>query len=224
MVARALPSVGVTAFQPTYITNPIPALVAGLRRLRPCGTASTNGDGGAHALGVHLEGPFLSPASAAACTTSRFMVEPDDDNLDALARRSRRDRTDHHADAGTRTSVALSKRSEGSPRWHRGVGRPLRRHRRAGARRGLAGARMVTHIFNAQRGFDHREAWRVRPGSLRAGGDHRLDRRLRTCLRGSVRDHAERGARPGRARHRCGRRRRHAAGHLRTRRPADRGV
>ncbi len=32
MVARALPSVGVTAFQPTYITNPIPALVAGLLR------------------------------------------------------------------------------------------------------------------------------------------------------------------------------------------------
>src|ERR1700692_23153 len=82
MVARALPSVGVTAFQPSYITNPIPALVTGLLRFAAV-RRRLDEAGGAHALGVHVEGPFLSHRRRGVHDV-RFMVEPDAANLDAL--------------------------------------------------------------------------------------------------------------------------------------------
>lgn len=56
-VCRRLPSLGVTAFAPTVVTSPpevYPAALANLRRdPRP---------GEARVLGVHIEGPFISPA------------------------------------------------------------------------------------------------------------------------------------------------------------------
>jgi N-acetylglucosamine-6-phosphate deacetylase len=51
----ALLETGVTAYQPTLITAPEPDLVAAL------GEVPTDGDG-PHVVGVHVEGPFLSPA------------------------------------------------------------------------------------------------------------------------------------------------------------------
>jgi len=61
-VARRLPSTGTTAFVPTLITAPVDSLVAALT------TASAfAGDlpaSGAQVLGVHLEGPFISPRVA----------------------------------------------------------------------------------------------------------------------------------------------------------------
>jgi N-acetylglucosamine-6-phosphate deacetylase len=51
---EALLEVGVTAYQPTFITAPEQALVEAVRALPP--------DRGApHVIGAHLEGPFLSP-------------------------------------------------------------------------------------------------------------------------------------------------------------------
>ena len=52
---EALLETGVTSFLPTFITAPEDKLVAALREV-PAET------GGARILGVHLEGPFLSPA------------------------------------------------------------------------------------------------------------------------------------------------------------------
>jgi N-acetylglucosamine-6-phosphate deacetylase len=143
----ALPGFGVTAFQPTYITNPIPALVAGLRRfaaVRPRLVAA----GGAHALGVHLEGPFLSPARPGVHDVN-YLVEPNADNLDALLADSvataqitmlTLEAIRRLAAAGIVVSVGHSDAT--GAQVHDAV---------------VAGARMVTHIFNAQRGFDHRE-------------------------------------------------------------------
>jgi len=56
-LARALPRTGVTAFLPTVITSPIeryPEILTALTR------ASAKVEG-AQPLGVHLEGPYLSP-------------------------------------------------------------------------------------------------------------------------------------------------------------------
>jgi N-acetylglucosamine-6-phosphate deacetylase len=155
MVARALPSVGVTAFQPTYITNPIPALVAGLLRF---GAVRHRLDdaGGAHALGVHVEGPFLSPRRRGVHDV-RFMVEPDAANLDALL-------ADPIATAQI-TMLTLAPELPGALEAIRrlaavGIVVSVGHSDATGAQvheAVLAGARMVTHIFNAQRGFDHRE-------------------------------------------------------------------
>lgn len=51
---EALMRTGVTAYQPTFITAAEEAHIEGLRAL-------PTGGGGPHVIGVHLEGPFLSP-------------------------------------------------------------------------------------------------------------------------------------------------------------------
>jgi N-acetylglucosamine-6-phosphate deacetylase len=155
MVARALPSVGVTAFQPTYITNPISALVAGLCRFAAV-RARLDEVGGAHALGVHVEGPFLSHRRRGVHDV-RFMVEPDVANLDALL-------GDPVATAQI-TMLTLAPELPGALEAIRrlvaaGILVSVGHSDATGAQvhdAVIAGARMVTHIFNAQRGFDHRE-------------------------------------------------------------------
>src|SRR5262249_62185725 len=51
---EALLAVGVTAYQPTFITAPEEMLLEALRAMPPS-------DGGPHVIGAHLDGPFLSP-------------------------------------------------------------------------------------------------------------------------------------------------------------------
>ena len=51
---EALLATGTTAFQPTFVTAPEPAMIAALRELPA-------DDIGPRVLGAHLEGPFLSP-------------------------------------------------------------------------------------------------------------------------------------------------------------------
>jgi N-acetylglucosamine-6-phosphate deacetylase len=155
MVARALPSVGVTAFQPTYITNPIPALVAGLRRFAAVRNRLDDSHV-AHALGVHVEGPFLSKLRRGV-HDARFMVEPDAANLEALL-------ADPVATAQI-TMLTLAPELPGALEAIRmlaalGIVVSVGHSDATGAQvhdAVIAGARMVTHIFNAQRGFDHRE-------------------------------------------------------------------
>jgi N-acetylglucosamine-6-phosphate deacetylase len=155
MVTRALPRVGVTAFQPTYITNPIPALVAGLRRFAAVRNR-LDGAGGAHVLGVHVEGPFLSPRRRGVHDV-RFMVDPDMANLDALL-------ADPVATAQITMVTLAPELPEALEAIRRlaatGIVVSVGHSDATGAQvhdAVLAGARMVTHIFNAQRGFDHRE-------------------------------------------------------------------
>src|SRR6516165_2327047 len=63
LVARRLPETGTTAFLPTFITAPVPTLATAVRSAAKTTEAVT---AGARVLGVHLEGPFLSPARAGA--------------------------------------------------------------------------------------------------------------------------------------------------------------
>jgi N-acetylglucosamine-6-phosphate deacetylase len=155
MISRALPALGVTAFQPTYITAPIPMLVAALRSfaaVRPV----LDEAGGARAVGVHLEGPFLSAARRGVHDVA-FMVEPTPANLEALlsdplataqiSMITVAPELPHALEAVRRLCAAGIVVSVGhsdavGSQVHDAV---------------IAGASMVTHIFNAQRGFGHRE-------------------------------------------------------------------
>lgn len=146
-VTRRLPETGVTACLPTLISAPVGELVAGLERAR----ASLGGDG-ARILGVHLEGPFLSPARHGAHDPSYF-CDPTPERIDALLR------------PGTLALLTLAPELPGAlEAIERVVATGVVAsvgHSDAPAAvvaaAAAAGARMVTHLFNAQRGIHHRE-------------------------------------------------------------------
>lgn len=153
-VAAALTTTGVTTFQPTYITAPLGALVSGLHtaieaRARQAGTGS------ARIIGVHLEGPFLSPVRHGV-HEARYLIEPTPEAIDRLLNAPGRE---------ILTMVTLAPELPGAIE-------AVRRLTSAGIRVSVghtdalatqitaaadAGATLVTHIFNAQRGLAHRE-------------------------------------------------------------------
>jgi len=152
-LARALPRTGVTAFLPTVISSPAPVYPGVFDAFRAARDVE-----GARALGLHLEGPFLSPTRPGA--HRQDLIEAADDPLfDALLR----------YDALALMTLA--------PERPGGLGR-IRRLRERGAVVSLghldasyeqfvagveAGATMATHLFNAMSPFAHRA-----PGSVGA--------------------------------------------------------
>lgn len=150
-VVRRLPETGCTAFLPTFITAPIETLAAALRRaaaLRP-GLPR-----GARVLGVHLEGPFLSPRRRGA-HNEKWLVDPTPEAVEELL----------DAGRGVLRLVTLAPERDGGMA-------AVRRLAAAGvlvsvghsdatadqvAAAADAGARKVTHLFNAQRPMHHRE-------------------------------------------------------------------
>jgi len=149
-VSARLPETGVTSFVPTFITAPVSDLVAGLRR-----TAALPADlGGARVLGVHVEGPFLSPARHGAHDPA-LLRDPTPEAVDALIdaapgllrmhtlapeRPGALAAIRRLVDAGVLVSVghsdATAEQTEAAAD---------------------AGARLVTHLFNAMRPLHHRE-------------------------------------------------------------------
>jgi N-acetylglucosamine-6-phosphate deacetylase len=168
-----LPETGTTAFLPTFITAPVARLAAALRSAQKIAGAAT---AGARILGVHLEGPFLSLARAGAHRRD-WIVPPSPEAvaelLDAghgvLRLMTLAPETDGAlatvaalVAAGVVVSVGHSDATAGQV-----------------AAAADAGARMVTHLFNAQRGLHHRE-----PGVVgQALTDHRLTSGLIVDLR-----------------------------------------
>lgn len=166
-VATRLPGTGVTAFAPTFITGPLDRLAAGLRRAEHAMAAGRTTNS-ARIVGVHLEGPFLAGSHRGAHNAA-LLRDPTDQALDRLL---------EAAAPGTLRLVTLAPERAGALD-------AVRRLAAAGVVVGLghtdataaqanaaadAGARMVTHLFNAQRGLHHRE-----PGVAGAGlVDHRL--------------------------------------------------
>ncbi|MEU4232950.1 N-acetylglucosamine-6-phosphate deacetylase [Nonomuraea sp. NPDC026600] len=153
-IARRLPETGVTAFAAAFVTAPVPTLAEALRR---CGQAmnASSGTTRARLLGAHLEGPFLSPAHPGAHDAG-FFCDPEPGHIRALL---------DAAPPGTLAVITLA---------------PERPHALAAietlASAGVlvsightaataeetraavdAGARMVTHLYNAQRPFHHRD-------------------------------------------------------------------
>jgi N-acetylglucosamine-6-phosphate deacetylase len=151
-VARQLPATGTTAFVPTLITAPVESLVAALQKA--AGFAGDLPRSGARVLGVHLEGPFISPARRGAHNPA-WITDPTPAAIDALIeagqgllrlltlapeRAGALDSIDQLVAAGVVVSVGHSDATAEQVA--------------AAAERG---ARMVTHLFNAQRGLGHRE-------------------------------------------------------------------
>ena len=142
---EALLETGVTAFQPTLITAPESDLVAALREVPANGV-------GPRLLGVHLEGPFLSPARLGAHPPAARR-DPDAALLDRLL------------DAGPVSYMTLAPELPGALEL---VDRLQARgavvscgHSNATAKEANAafdrGVRTVTHLFNAMRPLSHRD-------------------------------------------------------------------
>lgn len=148
-VTRRLPETGVTAFMPTFITAPVPQLADALRR-----TAALPPLGGARVLGVHLEGPFLA-ADRHGAHDPAYLRDPEPDAVSELV----------GAAPGLLRMVTLAPERPGGLAAVRrlveagvlvSIGHSDATAAQAEAAAD-AGARMVTHLFNAMRPLHHRE-------------------------------------------------------------------
>ena len=149
-VSARLPETGVTSFVPTFITAPVPDLVAGLRR-----TAALPADlGGARVLGVHVEGPFLSPDRHGAHDPA-LLRDPTPEAVDALIEAAPgllRIHTLAPERAGA--LAAIRRLVDAGVLVSVGHSDATAEQTEAAAD---AGARLVTHLFNAMRPLHHRE-------------------------------------------------------------------
>jgi N-acetylglucosamine-6-phosphate deacetylase len=150
-VARRLPETGTTAFLPTLVTAPLGELAGALRS---AAAMAPDRLAGARVLGVHMEGPFLSP-SRAGVHRREWIVPPSPAAVaDLLA-----------AGTGVLRVVTLAPEVEGglaavAALAAAGVVVSVGHSDAAAwqvAAAADAGARMVTHLFNAQRPLHHRE-------------------------------------------------------------------
>src|SRR6266508_2156195 len=151
-VLCGLPSTGVTALLATFISAPVDDLAAAMRRAGAARAAA--GRPGSRLLGVHLEGPFLSERRRGAHDAGQ-LVDPTPELVDRLM----------EAGAGILELLTLAPEREGAIEATKrlagagvlvsvGHSDALAEQVAAAAE---AGARMVTHVFNAQRGLHHRE-------------------------------------------------------------------
>lgn len=180
-VAARLPETGTTAFLPTFITSPLDQLIAALRRAADLLPRLATGPGagagaGARILGVHLEGPFIARNRRGAHNPA-WIADPGPAAIDALLA----------AGSGLVTVVTLAPELDGALAAIKqlanagvlvSVGHSdATAQQVSAAARG--GARMVTHLFNAQRPLHHRE-----PGVVgQALSDTRLTSSLIADLR-----------------------------------------
>jgi N-acetylglucosamine-6-phosphate deacetylase len=173
LVAQRLPETGTTAFQPTFITQPLGELAAALRaagKIIPALRA------GARVLGVHAEGPFIAPSRKGAHNDD-WIIPPAPAAVDELL----------EAGQGVLRLVTLAPERDGALAAVTritgagvlvSVGHSDATARQV-ARAAELGARVVTHLFNAQRPIHHRE-----PGVAgQALVDHRLTSGLISDLR-----------------------------------------
>jgi N-acetylglucosamine-6-phosphate deacetylase len=151
-VAGALPSTGVTRFLPTLITAPVPVALRQARAVLAASAALPPG-AGAQPLGVHLEGPFLSPKRAGVHDPS-LMVVPGPEQIDALLELGSALRMVTLAPEQPGGLEAISRLVAAGVLVAVGHSDATGEQTRAAAD---AGARMVTHLFNAQRPLGHRE-------------------------------------------------------------------
>jgi N-acetylglucosamine-6-phosphate deacetylase len=150
-VVRRLPETGTTAFLPTFITAPLDQLLVSLRE-----TASFHADLpiGARILGVHLEGPFIA-ATRRGAHHQDWIIDPTPAAIDRLLA----------AGDGLVRLVTLAPERPGglaavTELTAAGVLASVGHSDATAAQVACAadvGARMVTHLFNAQRPLHHRE-------------------------------------------------------------------
>jgi N-acetylglucosamine-6-phosphate deacetylase len=145
----ALVATGVTAYLPTFITSPEAAYE---RALAVASVAAAEPGTGPRILGVHVEGPFLSPCWPGAHDPDH--LQPPDPRLFERLRR-----------AGPVALVTLAPELDGALELIRTLGAwgiaVSCGHSDADARAAHAGfdagARAITHLHNAHRRFAHRD-------------------------------------------------------------------
>ena len=158
-MARALARAGTTAFQPTLFPRPPAQLARDAERVHAAAKRlAAGGDVAARVLGIHLEGPFLNRDAAGALDPDD-LVDPSPAALRAVL---------GPATAGGRGVRTMTV----APELPGGL-ELVRELTRAGVRASLghsrasapearaafaAGAPGATHLFNAMRGFHHRDA------------------------------------------------------------------
>jgi len=153
-VASRLPETGTTAFLPTFITSPMPDLLASLRRAAEVEQTLRQAAGHARILGLHLEGPFIS-AKRAGAHNPAWMASPSQASINELLT----------AGSGLLRLVTLAPELDGAMAAIKqlisagvvvSVGHSdATAQQVSGAAR--CGATMITHLFNAQRPLHHRE-------------------------------------------------------------------
>jgi len=173
-VVTRLPQTGTTAVLPTFVTAPPGTLPVALRAAAALIPALPAG--AARVLGVHAEGPFIAPARQGA-HRAEWITDPTPAAVDELL----------EAGQGVLRLVTLAPERDGAlAAIDRLAGAGVLvsvGHSDATARQVAQaadhGARMVTHLFNAQRPLHHRE-----PGVVgQALTDQRLTSGLITDLR-----------------------------------------
>ena len=148
-IGTTLAAEGTTGFLATTMTQSEEAILRALSAVR-----TYRGGGGARLLGVHLEGPFLSPAYAGA-QPAEYLVPPDTALFDRY----------QTASGGKIRIVTVAPELAAARGFIRHLSDtgvvPSLGHSAATAedvREAIAsGARSVTHTFNAQSPFRHRE-------------------------------------------------------------------
>jgi N-acetylglucosamine-6-phosphate deacetylase len=148
VLSARLPEQGVTGYLPTVVSADLAAYESVAARL-----AAHQGTGGARALGLHLEGPFLAPERGGAHAKSAILAA---DSHAALFDRLL-------ALPGLRLMTLAPERPGARERIARlraagvavSLGHTAADH--AALRAGVdAGATLVTHLYNAMTGFAHR--------------------------------------------------------------------
>ncbi|KAF7976438.1 hypothetical protein HWV62_6869 [Athelia sp. TMB] len=167
-VATRIVETGVTALVPTIVTQSAELYPTLLRLLRPH-TYPT----GAHLLGWHAEGPFLQPSKRGAHTPALLRAAPDGwDSIEAVYGAAnlaeQEDWLMQNADGGAGVGVRVV---TGAPELE-GVGASVGELARRGvvfslghsiaptvtaSRAIAAGARLITHLFNAMPQLHHRD-------------------------------------------------------------------
>ena len=184
-VASGLPSTGTTSFLPTLITAPVDRLAAQLQTA--AAIVPSLPAGGARVLGVHLEGPFLSPLRRGAHNAA-WLTDPTPEAVEELIQ----------AGGGLLRLVTLAPERPGALEAIDrlaavGVLVSVGHSDATGAQVAAAadrGARMVTHLFNGPAAAQPPGTGRRRPGPHRRPADQRADRgpapRRRAHLRAGV--------------------------------------
>lgn len=162
-IASALVQEGVTGFLATTMTESKEKILASCEAVKEYMSSS---HGGAEILGMHLEGPFISPLHAGA-QDPKFILKPDPKLLEEFVKKS----------GGHVREITFAYENDEDSAFlesclAHGI-TPSLGHSDCPSetfKQGIAkGLRCVTHLFNAQRGFHHREPGIVGEALLQDG-------------------------------------------------------
>ena len=189
-MARFLAKEGITSFVPTTISQPREALLA-----QVAAVGDTGRTGGAHILGIHLEGPFFSPEKSG-IQPKENLLDPDFELVEELDRQS--GGLVRMVDVAPELPGGMEFIARAKDHYLVGIAHSNANYDTA-VRAMEMGARHVVHLFNAMSGFGHREPGivgavfdaKVAPtAELIADGNHLHPAVIRTAFRLLGRDRA----------------------------------